>query len=359
MTQQKHRAIARMVVVALTLSVCAASCSSIQSDVRYDAPQGTTPDELLTIERSLVSQRIEPDMAALSQTRTRLASLLANPGSDPVFQARVLALQADAALLAGEAGLAARTADKALSIYLGEELAALVQARLAKSTTEARAILEKAMGVADSGYRLTAQLGSILAGEGKFREAVASFDASLPFLPPEYSRLYSEERDRAWAMRDMDSAPSQSSVRYLEQKELPFIGMVVLAASETNALDWLTGGAPWDSGALFERLKASGWFADPGAKANTLTTRKDAALFLWSLMARTDARMKARYTERYAAKRNSPILDLPYASPFFDGVLGSVEEGIMELVDGRNFFPDSSVSGLDFWSWLSAAAVWK
>lgn len=350
---------ARAALTAALLAALAVSCSTIQTDVRYETPQGSTPDELVSIERALVAQRLEPNAVSLAADRARLSALVQTPGSDPVFKARLLALEADAALVAGEKALAAKKAAEALIAYAGDELAVLVQARLAKTPADARAILEKALDLSDGSYRLRAELGSTLAREGRYREAVAAFDASLPFLPPEYGRLHAAERDRSWALRDSDSAPSKGSARYLDSEELPFIGMVALAASETGALDWLTGGAPWDSGALFERLKAAGWFADPGARGDTVGTRKDAALFLWSLMARTDARMRARYTEHYAAKKQSPIPDLPYSSPYFDGVMGSVEEGIMELVDGRSFMPDSAISGLDFWAWLKAAAAWK
>ena len=45
---------------------------------------------------------------------------------------------------------------------------------------------------------------------------------------------------------------------------------------------------------------------------------------------------------------SSPIPDVPLASPDFDAVLGSVENELMTLRDGVNFYPEEKVSGAEF-----------
>lgn len=344
---------------AIAAVLALSSCATIQRDVLYDAPAGEQPAELAEMESELALLRAKPDAAALESLRGRLEKLAAAPSSDTARSARILSLSAEAALQAGEKSTAAKLLERSHAAYGGDELAAVVSSRLAKTPEERLAVLERAAPLADDGARIRAELGSALLALGRFREALAAFDAALPRLGPEYGLLYGEDRERAYALRDSESAPSAGAASSLTKDTITMLGMTTVAQSETNALDRVTGGAPWAPGVLFDRLKASGWYADSGAEARAPASRKDAALFLWSMMARGDVRVSSRYTTRYASRGQSPVPDVPYGSPYFDAVLGVVEEGVMSLVDGRNFDPDAPATGLDFYGWLLLAADWR
>lgn len=336
------------------------SCASLQRDILYDAPVGQDPVELSSLEYELVRLRSEATSTRpLASIRGRLSELAAQPSSDSRRAARILALSAEASLLAGEKAQAAKFLERSVSMYGGDEMAAVVASRLKKTAEERLAYLLDAARVVDDGQRLGAELGSAYYALGRMREALAAFDAALSRLHPDYMLLYGEERSRAYALRDAGSAPSVSSLALLSAEPLGLLGMATLAQSETNAMDWMTGGATWAPGVLFERLKAAGWYLDPGAQPKTIGTRKDAALFLWSMMSRGDSRIATRYSTRYASRGFSPVPDVPYGSLFFDAVLGLVEEDVMFLVDGKNFNPDGLVSGLDFYGWLTLAASWR
>lgn len=352
-TKRCAAAIAAAAILALS------SCATIQRDVLYDAPAGEQPAALAEMESELALVRARPDAAALKSVRDRLEKLAAAPSSDTARTARILSLSAEAALQAGEKSAASRLLDRSQAAYRGDELAAVVSSRLAKTAEERLAILERAAPLADDGARIRAELGSALLALGRFREALAAFDAALPRLGPEYGTLYGEDRERAYALRDAESAPSAGVASSLTKNAITMLGMTSVAQSETNVLDRITGGAPWASSVLFNRLKASGWYADSGAEASAPASRKDAALFLWSMMARGDVRVSSRYTIRYASRGQSPVPDVSYGSPYFDAVLGVVEEGVMSLVDGRNFNPDAPATGLDFYGWLLLAADWR
>lgn len=348
----------------LAFAACAAaaalsSCATMQRDTQYNAPAGEDPAELVSIELDLIRYRAKSGSTDLPTIRRRLAELASTPSSDSSRTARLLALSAEAALLSGERATAAKRLGESAAAYGGDELAAVVSSRLLPKVEDRVSALQKAARLADKGYRIKAELGSSLLAAGKMREALAAFDASLPFLDEAYGLLYGAERDRAYALRDAESAPASLSAAYLTKEPIALVGMAVLAQAETNELDYITGGATWAPGVLFDRLKASLWYSDSSAKTTQTATRKDAALFLWRLMARGERRMAVRYTERYAAKATSPVPDVPYGSPFFDAVLGVVEEGVMTLTDGKNFSPDATVSGLDFYGWLQVAASWR
>lgn len=351
--------IAAAFAAAVAAGFAAASCASIQRDVYYDAPAGEDPAELAEIESSLVLSRAVPGAGDLAAARSRLAALAAAPSSDSARSARILALSAEAALQSGDRAAAARLLAGAKAAYQGDEVAAVVESRLAASPAERLAALQRSSATADGGYRVAAETGSALLALGRIREALVAFDASLPKLGEEYALLFGDERERAWSLRDAESAPSADASAYLTREPITMLGMAAVAQSETTAMDRVTGGAPWAAGVLFERLKAAGWYLDQGADAKAPATRKDAALFLWTMMSRGDRAMAARYTARYASRGRSPVPDVPLGSPYFDAVLGVVEEGVMALVDGSDFDPEGPASGLEFYGWLLAAAAWR
>jgi len=273
--------------------------------------------------------------------------------------ARILSLSAEAALQAGDMAAAARLQGQAQAAWSGDEFAIVVRSRLAGDAGKRLDILERAAAGNDGAYRVKAELGSALLALGRFREALAAFDASLPFLDDAWGLLFGDERERAWALRDAEVPPGLDSAAYLGRESIQLAGMAVVAQAETNALDRITGDAHWAPGVLYDRLKASSWYIDPAASPRAPARRKDAALFLWMLMTRGEPRASGRYTARYAARANSPVPDVPYGSPYFDAALGVVEEGVMSLVDGMNFDPEGDASGIEFYGWLMLAAAWR
>jgi hypothetical protein len=348
----------RLLCAALVLAGLA-SCATIQRDVLYDSAAGGDPAELAGLEQRLTALRAAADQAAFAQARGEIKALLEKPSTDPLYRARLSGLAAEAALLAGDRAEAAKRLAESRAAYQGDEYSAVVASRLARTNNDKLKELEAALLNADGSQRIRAEMGATLHDLGRHREALAAFDAALPFLPDEYRLLYGPMRERAYALREADANIAASSAAYLNTDQLPALGMAVLAQSETNSLDWITGGASWAPGVLFERLKAAGWYADSAAGQKAPMYRKDAALFLWNVMARGEARLLTRYSARYAARPASPVPDVPIGSPWFDAVLGFVEEGIMSMPDGRSFKPDDPVNGLDFYAWLKAAAAWR
>lgn len=346
-------------IVALAFSWAALSCAGVQRDLLYDAPAEVELRKLEGLELALVRLRAKPEQAAYLETRAAIEARLGQVTSDPAYRARLLALAAEASLQAGRRTEAAQRLAEAKAAYPGDELTAVVSSRLARTNQQRLEELEASLLVADGSFRIRAELGAALAELGRHREAVAAFDAALPYLPDDYRLLYGERRDRSFALRDAELRQASSSAAHLTRQPLSALGMAVLAQNETSALDTITGGIDWDPNLLFNRLKALGWYLDPAVAAAAPMSRRDAAFFLWNLMARGRRELLTRYSLRYAARSASPVADLPYGSAYFDAALGVVEENVMNLPDGRNFRPDDPVAGLDFYAWLRAAAAWR
>ncbi|HRZ90204.1 MAG TPA: hypothetical protein P5117_12055, partial [Spirochaetia bacterium] len=112
-----------------------------------------------------------------------------------------------AALLAQDRPVADRELRKALSLNPADEVARVLEIRLERNADKRKALLEEALKTAETQVRLRAELGRILLAEGRYAEALAAFDASLPFLPEPYEAVYGAERRRALALRDA-SAPA-------------------------------------------------------------------------------------------------------------------------------------------------------
>ena len=86
-----------------------------------------------------------------------------------------------------------------------------------------------------------------------------------------------------------------------------------------------------------------------------LASKKDAALFLWHLIVGNDETRLKRYTRYYTSKRRLPIPDVMMDGVYFDAIVGTVEEDVVPLTDGKNFEPDKPVSGMEFYRWLLKA----
>ena len=84
-------------------------------------------------------------------------------------------------------------------------------------------------------------------------------------------------------------------------------------------------------------------------------SKKDAALFLWRLIAGNDETLLTKYTRYYTNKRKLPIPDVMLDSVYFDAIVGTVEEDVIPLADGKRFEPDNPVNGMEFYRWLLKA----
>ena len=76
------------------------------------------------------------------------------------------------------------------------------------------------------------------------------------------------------------------------------------------------------------------------------------ARFLWNLYIgrKGDESTATAYSRSYRSqiKSLSPVPDVPLDSEDFDAVLGTVENELLALPDGRNFYPDETISGVEF-----------
>ena len=337
--------------------LCSTSCASVQTDIKYSGDAGAMREKTLeTLEAAIVSQRIQYSSGQVKRIQTDIEALLREPSTDSSYLARLYALSADVYLLQRQSIEARKRLTSAKQQNEYDEYVQLVSARLISDQEKRKAYLEERLIQNPAYYRLKAELGGVYFAVRDYRNALAAFDASLSFLPAEYQRLYSGQREQSLQLYTLDGASiRKSSEKILQTSQLSLVEMAALTQDSTDALDFITGTAEWKPPLLAEYLQKDGWYNPEYDVLKGLASKKDAALFLWHLIVGNDKTRLKKYTRYYTNKRRLPIPDVMIDGVYFDAIVGTVEEDIVPLTDGKNFEPDKPVSGMEFYCWLLKA----
>ncbi|UTC78319.1 hypothetical protein E4O04_10015 [Treponema sp. OMZ 799] len=341
----------------LLVPVLFVSCSTMQKDSIYSTT--SSQDNIRNIENievNIVRQYRENNQEKILQIKQDLNSLLAVPSSDRSYLALVYALYSDYFLLVRDRSSAKRMLKTAESYNPHEEYVHLVKSRLTEGLEDKRDYLISMIKLNPRAYRLQSELGFVYYLLEDYTRALVAFDASLDFLHEEYGLLYGEKREYCRKFYRVDSDLKNSTAQILTKTKISLIDMTTLTQDNTHALDAITGTAFWRPAMLADRLKAAGWYDDSVNLSKGTATRKDAALFLWHLLIGNDNEALTQYSRQYVySGKSSPIQDVAIDGVFFDAIIGTVEEDVIPLVDGRLFLPEGEVSGLDFYEWLKKA----
>ena len=346
-----------MAVMLLFCALSGISCASVQTDIRYSGGAGAAREKTLeTLESAVVTQRIQYNPEQLKRVQADIGALLQEPSTDSSYLARLYALSADVYLLQRQSNEARKRLTIAARQNEYDEYVQLVSARLISESEKRKTYLEERLVQNPTYYRLKAELGGLYFAAKDYRNALAAFDASLSFLPEEYRQLYGEQREQSLQLYTIDgSAIRESSEKILQSFPVSLLEMAILAQDSTNALDFITGTAEWRPPLLADYLQKSGWYHPERNVLKDAASKKDAALFLWHLIVGNDEARLKKYTRYYTSKRRLPIPDVMMDGVYFDAIVGTVEEDVVPLTDGKNFEPDKPVSGMEFYRWLLKA----
>ncbi|UTC44535.1 hypothetical protein [Treponema sp. OMZ 857] len=346
-----------MAAMILFCTLCGISCASMQTDIRYSGGVGAAREKTLaTLESAIVSQRIRYNSEQLRRIQTDIDAFLREPSTDSSYLARLYALSADVYLLQQQPNEARKRLAAAKQQNEYDEYVQLVSARLISDQEKRRAYLEERLVQNPAYYRLKAELGGLYFAVKDYRKALAAFDASLSFLPEEYQQLYGEQREQSLQLYTLDGASiRKTSEKILQASPLSLVEMAILTQDSTNALDFITGTAEWKPPMLADYLQKNGWYHPERDVLKDFASKKDAALFLWRLIVGNDEVRLKKYTRYYTSKRRLPIPDVMMDGVYFDAIVGTVEEDVVPLTDGKNFEPDKPVSGMEFYRWLLKA----
>ena len=346
-------------VIVIVLVFLMFSCSTIQQDIEvYNLPEEQSL-EIQGIEEQVVLLEAKSFLNKKSVTQEEanklikdINVLLGEINLQTAVQSKLLALQGRLYLITQRETSARECYEESTKTYKGEVQSVILGSRLG--------LIEDilAQGVAKSQTPLlTLEDALQLYKKEEYLQAVAKFDEAFISLEEFYRTAYEAIRNKAWELREITSQTSAKEADILKLSNINVFQGITLAQNAGDFLFKYLGSKKYTEEALVKSLVVAGLFnplnADSSLAGNisseTKLTRILAARFLWNLyLERVGTPRDIKYATQFLEMGFSPIQDLPLKSPDFDAVLGCIENEIMELPDGINFFPNQDISGMDF-----------
>lgn len=346
------------------LLFCFFSCSTIQEDIEvYTGAEEQTP-EILEVEKELVlleaKNFLEPNSVSATETDAiikKVDNLLGNVNLQTASQAKLLAFQGRLFLISNRTSNAKDYYKQSSSTYAGEVQNVILGNRLGlienlsseKVATEQLPYLNLEMAL--NAYK-----------NEDYLQAIAKFDEAFLSLENFYREAYETLRNNAWRLKDISTEIPSKDEDILKQTQMTVVQMLTFTQNTTDLLFKYTASKKFTDSTLLAQILSSGLLNPLNINTSIETkeiTKEDiltrilAARFLWNLyLEKNGIPGEVKYANQFIEMGFSPILDLPLDSPDFDAVLGCIENEIMELPDGENFYPDIPMEAVEFYKSL-------
>ena len=347
-----------VIIIFAAFSLALVSCMTFQKDVLVSSDQTTDGGFSLSMQARLApldaaffgGDNAADYAAERAHIISEIQKRLAFPELEKRTASRLYALLGRAYFIGGNSAEAKKCYEQAVRRYADDSEAIVLGHRLGIVNLKEALSLRSGDGV----LVLESALGAYRAG--RYDEAAGLFDTAFLLLAPFYKSAYSPLREKAWRLKDAVTG-DKALAKFLPLESISLLQMIEITQVSTQLLDIYTGGKKYGGERLFSVVRGAGLLKSVSGASDDaqLSSAAEAnrilcARFLWNL--RTAAGKNpnpARYSERYRARMlSSPIPDVPLASPDFDAVLGCVENELMTLRDGINFYPEGKVSGAEF-----------
>jgi hypothetical protein len=330
-------------------------CKSVD-DILVRSLNDEAKSKIAAIDMLFLEFKTTKDVTLLGKAEVQTADLEKESRNNRFFEAKVIALKCQSSLLKNDLGSVNVLIPEIEKRNPHEERLFMIRADLEKDAAKKEAIIRQGIEKADENNILKLYLADLYFVEGKFRESTAMFDDAFVNLVDDYKLYYKKRRDLAFYF--MDHPPGNiKSVSYLLEDEISVENLIRVTMSELkesrNFLD-IKSDSIKD---IFEYLKTADYFpAGNGLKLADRIKRKDIAYFtlrLISKMEKDEGLLKKyhkirEYRDSSIETDLSPVPDVKMSDYFYTAVLVLVEREIMDLPDGKNFFPDRTISGLDY-----------
>jgi tetratricopeptide (TPR) repeat protein len=318
--------------------------------------QSLTPrdlEELNNLDLALLDCRLTRDPKLPAAVEAKTKALLEGEVPNKEYKAELLGIMGTALYYKGDADNAARTAALIDRESAAEPRLYTLRALLENDRTKKVAILTDGLARVERKGLLQLDLAELWFADGEYRKALAAYDEAFLALPARYRDAFKKNRDLAFQF--MDRPPAQADAReILAQSEITVGDVLTLTARETRFFEPLTADPKPSAAALFPLLQARDFLRPDGPQLADVMARKDIAYFLVHLLAllENDPKILQKYSGSSALTAPSPVPDLLTIDYFYDAALVLVEREIMELPDGKNFFPDKPMSGGEYFEIL-------
>ncbi len=346
----------RFVIYATALLLAFTGCASLQKDILISAEDTANSERVQELENQLATldglymlngQKLSKDDNAQAEfLRMEIDRELQQPHMDKVVESRLLAMKGRCMLMQAKKSDALKCCKTAKSKYENDVQLLILQRRLGLITdiNTYRVKLDSEV--------LTIEEALEHYEKGEYGIASGLFD--LIFVNPEtiYREPYAAVRQKAWDLRNVDSV--NAAVNWNENS-LTVMQMMTIANSKQGLLDYYTAGKKYEGKKLYQFLSKAGLMNSVSGTSSetsekTEVTRAISARFLWNLYTAKNSINPSKYSTKYKSRTNakSPVADVGLESPDFDAILGTVENEIMTLSDGKNFEPNKVFSAAEF-----------
>lgn len=223
---------------------------------------------------------------------------------------------------------------------------------------------------------LLLEKGKLQYAEENYNSAVACFDEAFKIFESQqntkYIRFYKELRNSAWNLYNINKNKQKSNSNITSNPDtiLTFEKLILLTKENTTLLSPYSGFVELNTEkklkTFIDKLDNADLFTSPSVSNNSIKwniksiqkqeiTNREAARFLWNAWSKANNQSKTKFSDIYKNKINpkSPVADIPVDDPDFDAVLGLLEIEVMDLKDGRNFFPEKKIYQSEFLQMIS------
>ena len=368
------KAFAKICLISAVISSAAffISCTSTLQEDIFDSSESSSQilNELADYEESFIKYDSDfftgskPSSSELSDFHTSI-ELKLSQSREPGLLSQLNALDGLVYLMENKTKKAQESYNEAKKQQQNNTYIQLLASRLQKNTEESLNYLEQAIKIDSENESLILEKGKLLYNLSEYDKAIAAIDQALMISDsknkPQFREYYSNFRSQTWQLYNSQISSTKSSRDINLSANLTKDSMIILTSENSSLLKDFTAGSKMSTSELTKKLTAYGAFssvldsdnsnhsADQILKASAIT-RIMAARFLWNLYVEKKSKpeLRNRYSTRYNKLGKSPITDVEVSDPDFDAVMGSVENEIMELPDGKSFYPQNLLSNLDF-----------
>lgn len=344
-------------LVALTLF----SCTTLQQDIAITSLSDEQNPEILEIEKEVVKIEAESILFPANDYSTKanilikkLETFQSDINLQSATQAKLFALQGRLYLILKKQTNAEDLYKKAEFTYKGEIFTIILGSRLGIIKN----LENEKIAKTDQPF-LVLEEGINFYHKNEYLQAVAKFDEAFISLDDFYIINYTPLRNKAWELKNISSQTESNEAAILKKENITIAEMITLTQQTTNLLFKFTASKKYTTDTLVKDIISCGLLNPSNTYTqktldeitpNTILTRVIAARFLWNLFLNKNnlSNQTTKYVEQFTTLGFSPIQDLTLDSPDFDAILGCIENEILTLPDGINFYPEEPISGIDF-----------
>ncbi len=333
-----------LLVILLSLFGCATVSDNVITAIDEEQYR-----QLNDIYSSILEFRFNNNKQSLNTAKTKLDIINLDEIYNSDFKAKVLGLKSLTHFYLKNRISAKINLENLKSLTEDEELYWIVSALLEKDKKIRLNILLEGNDKTHETLFLDDYLAESLLENEQYGESAAVYDLILLTETP-FKKEYKSKRDMAFLF--LQNPPNSYESGQIAVKDAVYIDdLLNILSLETTYFD------AFEKNSLYDILTDRGFFNNNVVDTKNQLLRRDMAYFLFALIADRNKSLELwpRYRDFFISNIDmeskmelegmSPITDTAIYEYYFYPVLYLIEEEIMELPDGENFFPEKSVSG--------------